>query len=758
MRVGLWFRRGSRWAQDVWRFALEHTRHSLGRRREFACLRAAGLVIFSWAFIAPILSGLNVVAAQAGAVGGSAEPASQSGESPSPQGVIRITVNLVQVDAIVTDSKGHQVTNLGPADFEILEDGRPQTITNFSYIFTAKPAGIEAHAATPPAAAGIPAVPPARLQPGEVRRSIVVLVDDFDIAFADMAYVRKALHKFIDDDVQPTDLVAILHTSGGLGVSQQFTNDKRVLHAVVDRLRYNVLYGWGWEPMGSGGRGHGEKNQLEGVRKDLEAAERGESDFRHQATASASLGALEYVVGGLRDLPGRKAVFLVSRGFPICMTPACTMEEKLREIADLANRCAVVIDAISAQGLSSLSLDASMSEEGLSTLSTDASMTVKPRADPRWYADSLYSMHSAYFYAQGSMADLAQWTEGLFVHDTNDLAGGMRDMMDDLSGYYLIGYKPPDDTFKEGKPGRYYHRIQVKVKVRGLHVRTRPGFFGVTDQESRPVYHTPEEQLKAAVISPFGTSGVGVQLAPQFLNEGGEDSVARLRLHIDARDLTFQDAPDGSKKATADLLALAYGDNGVVASEVEATLEGSLPPGKLEALRQRGVNYRLDLPIKEPGGYQVRVAVRDEPSQKVGSAGQFIEVPDLRSGRLALSGIVLNAKALGESGPAVRRLKAGDRVSYGLEIYNARRANAARIPNLEGTIQIFRDGRLVSAQNPGAISQDPSDSKRLVVSGELALAQDMAPGDYLLLVTLTDKLAPPRYAAARQWIDFEVVP
>jgi hypothetical protein len=114
-------------------------------------LRVIGLIVFSSAFLARVLSGLNLVAAQAGAITGSAEAVSQSGQSPSPQAVIRITVNLVQVDAVVTDSKGHQVTNLGPADFEILEDGRPQTITNFSYIFTVKPAGIEAHAAAPPA-------------------------------------------------------------------------------------------------------------------------------------------------------------------------------------------------------------------------------------------------------------------------------------------------------------------------------------------------------------------------------------------------------------------------------------------------------------------------------------------------------------------------------------------------------------------------------------------------------------------------------
>ena len=118
-----------------------------------------------------------------------------------------------------------------PEDFEILEDGRPQTITNFSYIYTAKLAGDRAHPATPPAAAGMTTVPPVRLEAEQVRRSIVILVDDLHITFQDMYYVRRALTKFIDVAIQPGDLVAILHTSGGLGVRQQFTNDKRVLHA-----------------------------------------------------------------------------------------------------------------------------------------------------------------------------------------------------------------------------------------------------------------------------------------------------------------------------------------------------------------------------------------------------------------------------------------------------------------------------------------------------------------------------------------------
>jgi VWFA-related protein len=47
---------------------------------------------------------------------------------------LRVTVNLVQVDAVVTDSHGKPVSDLKPDDFQMLLDGKPQTITTFSFI------------------------------------------------------------------------------------------------------------------------------------------------------------------------------------------------------------------------------------------------------------------------------------------------------------------------------------------------------------------------------------------------------------------------------------------------------------------------------------------------------------------------------------------------------------------------------------------------------------------------------------------------
>ncbi len=678
-------------------------------------------------------------------------------QNPTPLGVIRITVSLVQVDAVVTDSKGHQVTNLRPEDFEVLEDGRPQTITNFSYISLAAPTGGETSAQPAPSPA-VPSVPPVRLRPEQVRRTIAVVVDDLHISFEDMPYVRQALKRFVDEDVQPGDLVAILRTSGGMGALQQFTNDKRVLDAAVERVRYSLLGAFGLPggsdlfPAPDGGFAHPQTGAREAARKNLEGAEQQESEFRRRITTVGTLDALDYVVAGLRDLPGRKAVIVLSDGFfPPPGDPSLAQQE-VQELIDLANRSSAVIYTVDARGLPTLQLSAADDLTGLPPIGGPPSVGPLPQQ----VAGALAIRQLGYLRSQWFMADLSNQTGGIFIHDNNDLAGGMRQDMNDLSGYYLIGYKPPADTFKAGKNGRAYHQIQVKVKVRGLHVRSRTGFYGVPDEGTRPVYRTREDQLRAAVLSPFGTSGVRVELASQFVNEGRQESLARLWLHIDARDLTFQDGPNGTEKSAVDILGLAFGDNGKPVAGLDHTFEGSYQPSELDALRRRGVNYRMDVPIKDPGGYQLRVAVRDPISHRVGSASEFIEVPDLRQGRLTLSGIVLNQNTLGDKGPAVRRFQAGDRVSYELEIYNVRGSRAGQAPNLESRIEILRDGRLVSTQNPGAVSQVPWDSRRMVMSGELKLGPNMAPGDYVLQVTVTDNLEPKHPLSASQWIDFEI--
>jgi VWFA-related protein len=121
--------------------------------------------------------------------------------------VIRINVNLVQVDAVVTDSHDNPVTDLTADDFIVLQDGKTQEITNFSYVRTHEaPVSFTAAEISQARASGTSAVPPAPpmlMKPQKVRRTIALVVDDLGLSFEGTVRVREALRKWIDEEMQP---------------------------------------------------------------------------------------------------------------------------------------------------------------------------------------------------------------------------------------------------------------------------------------------------------------------------------------------------------------------------------------------------------------------------------------------------------------------------------------------------------------------------------------------------------------------------
>src|SRR5881394_620486 len=165
-------------------------------------------------------------------------PQQQKTPEIDSQDVVKITTNLVQIDVSVT--KGEKVvTDLQPQDFQIFEDGKLQAITNFSYVSNLpeaaapKPAPVANSTnkvATP--------IPPAKINPGDQRRIMALVVDDDGISWESMGRVKKQLQKLIDQ-LSPGDLIAIIRTDGDVGALQQFTNDKRVLQNALNSLHWN---------------------------------------------------------------------------------------------------------------------------------------------------------------------------------------------------------------------------------------------------------------------------------------------------------------------------------------------------------------------------------------------------------------------------------------------------------------------------------------------------------------------------------------
>jgi VWFA-related protein len=133
----------------------------------------------------------------------------QSPELEKP--LVHVNVDLVQMDVVVTDAKGNHITDLKPQEFEILENGKPQRITNFSFIPRARVVPItNISANTMPAddaGKGAPPMAPAPIAAGEATRTIAVIVDDLGIGEQSFAAVRAALERFVDQQVGPGDLV-----------------------------------------------------------------------------------------------------------------------------------------------------------------------------------------------------------------------------------------------------------------------------------------------------------------------------------------------------------------------------------------------------------------------------------------------------------------------------------------------------------------------------------------------------------------------
>ena len=699
---------------------------------------------------------------------------------PEDVDVVRITTNLVQVDAVVTDKNGKVVADLKPEEIKILEDGRQQKITHFSYYVTetpATPARTEKAAVVDKYA---PPAPPTRLKPEEIRRTIAIVVDDLGLSFESTHFVRRALTKFVDEQMQPGDLVAIIRTGGGMGALQQFTSDKRQLYAAIERVKWNSSGRGGigafapLEPPTPGERG-----------PEMDAKNEELNQFRQDMFSVGTLGAVSYVVKGLRELPGRKSILLISDGFRIYNLDDPTRNylalEKLRRLIDEAGRASVVIYTMNATGLQTL---------GLTAADNPGEGNVE---------EMLSARRNAAFETQEGLSYLARETGGIAIKNNNDLSNGIRRVLEDQRSYYLIGYRPDNSTFDPKTGRRTFHKLSLKITRPGkFNVRMRNGFYGVSDEERRaPTQRTLAQQLLGALTSPFGSTGVRLQLTSLFVGDLKTGAIMRSMLHIDARDLTFTTAANGMHKCVFDVLAMTFGDNGVPVDQSGKTYTLQLPEALYKRAQRDGLVYYVTVPIKKPGAYQLRISLRDSSTERIGSASQFVEVPDLKKNRLALSGIVLRGESPGEkssaaaganlsaspagnqpatganadgrdqeavdqrnpeASPAVRHFSRGMLMDYLFVIYNAHLDKATNKSQLIAQVRLFRDGQPVfTGQGNPLTFSNVADQKRLITGGALKLGTDLVPGEYVLQVVVKDMLADEKHRMVTQWMDFEIV-
>ncbi len=701
------------------------------------------------------------------AIGQDAKPT----PTPTPDNdVVKITTNLIQVDVIVTDSKGKPVTDLKPEEIEIYENGEKQQITNFSFITSVREK-VEKPKEKEKDPSALPE-PPKVLREREVRRAFALVVDDLSLSFESAYYTRRALKKFVDEQMQDGDLVAIIRTGSGIGALQQFTADKRMLYAAIEKVKWNAMGSGGisvFAPIESPAAGI-EQSQNETDETGLTGGE-SLDDFRSRVFATGTLGALRYVINGMSDLPGRKSVILFSHGFRMVETDdegtirgSSTVFDYIKVLVEAANRAAVTFYAIDPRGLQYTGLTAADDVGGMTQQQIFAATSARSRQLNE---------------TQDGLKYLARETGGFAVVNNNDIAGGIRRVVEDHS-YYLVGYDPDTDTFDPVR--RRFNKLEVKVLRKGVTVRYRSGFFNVADRErtretnvATNSAQTPINQLVNALVSPFAVNGINLKFNALFGSDAKNGAYVRSVLHVDTADMKFTDEPNGEKKVVFDVLAMSFGDNGQVVDQLGKTYTLNLNPKSFKNIAERGFVYHFMFPVKKPGAYQYRVALRDTQGGRIGSASQFIEVPNLKKKRLSLSSIVIQSLSPGEwkamntpasttttdSDPmadtALRRVKLGTILRYGFEIYNAK-LDGAKQPRLTTKIRVFHEGKVIldGKQMPLDL-RGQTNFTVIKTSGAISIGTEMLPGDYILQIITTDELADKKKQIAAQFIQFEVV-
>jgi VWFA-related protein len=564
--------------------------------------RSAALALFAAFVAAP---------SQPSAARGQPPPqgqAQQAQQPPPQQPTFRAGVNFVRVDVIVSDKNGEPLKDLQPGDFEVTEDGKPQTIETFRFISVTGSPG------------------PGEAEPKPIRtdydeeaeaarddvRLFAIFLDDYHVRRGAGLVVRKPLINFVQNQLGSADMVGIMYPLTPIE-SVRMTRNREELVRVIDKFegrKYN------YQP----------RNEFEDKYAMYPASvvER----VRNQVSMSA-LRSLVLHMGGLRE--GRKAVILVSEGFtnilppqlrdPIAAFPGMgnpnrgntnatdderaeffantDLQNDLREVYDTANRSNTTIYALDPRGLAAFEFDIN---EG-----------VGQETDRRYLNSTMDSLRV-----------LADQTDGRAIVNRNDLDGGLKQVVRDSSAYYLLGYNSSQPK-ADGK----FHEIKVKVKRPGTQVRARKGYWALTPTEMerslappRPV--TPPEVTKA--LGALGEPKRGRYVTSWIGTSRGENGRTRVTFVWEP----LPEVPGVERLQPTGLQLLAAGPG--TEQPYYRGRVGPEPGGAPAGVARAQASFEVP-----PGQLQMRLAVEGPDAQVIDTDIREIKVPDLTGPAVSLS-------------------------------------------------------------------------------------------------------------------------
>jgi VWFA-related protein len=540
-------------------------------------------------------------------------PPPASGQPPI---TFRVEIDYVELDAIVTDAQGRPVRNLTREDFQVFEEGQPQTVTNFSQV------DLPLERPDAPLFAASEIEPDVRSNRREFDGRVYVLVlDDLHTHVARSVQVREAAREFISRYFGANDVAAIVQTGGGSrkGV-QEFTSSRARLLRALDAFMGQKLRSSTLEKL--------DDYNLRRGTPDFDAP-RDLSEAERASKARRTLSSLKSVADYLAGIRGRrKAVIFFSEGIDYDMTNpvqnryASDILDETQEAIAAATRANVSFYAVDPRGLGGLSQEAIE----IAALPDDPSI-ISPTA-----------LHQELLQSQDSLRTISNETGGFAAVNRNDFSTTFARIVSENSSYYVLGYTSTD-TRRDGR----FRKIDIRVSRPGLEVRARKGYVA---PKGRPASRTSvnedtSAQLSAAMQSPVPISTLGISVFAAPLKGSGNKASLLLAVEVDGAKLRFTQK-DGVFADDVEVAVLAVDERGEIRDGGRDLLNLRLRPETHALVSRSGTRIlrRLEVP---PGRYQVRVGVRDGGSGAVGSVLSDLDVPDFSKAALSMSGLLLTS-------------------------------------------------------------------------------------------------------------------
>ena len=444
------------------------------------------------------LVGVGLLLASSGAgIHGTLSAQGQTPQAP-PSVTFQVEVNYVDVDAIVTDEQGNFVAGLTRDDFEVFEDGKPQKVEMFSYV------ELPAEPADRFLVLNRPVSTDARSNRRAFEGRVYVLVmDDLDISPLRTSLVKKSAREFVERHLGANDLAAVVYTSGRTDATQDFTSDRELLLAAIDKFVGRRIRSAAVEELER--HYHKELTKLDRPDDYVEsgsgikdaAAPFDIRDLEREQRTLAVLDTLKNLGEFMSGVRGRrKAVLLFSEGLEMPMS-------EIYGIHTPTDVVGAIKDAITAAARSNVNFF-TLDPRGLIGMTSDY-IELSGSAAPN-VAMGVFGSRNAQQglltemkLSQDSLRTLAEETGGFAAVNQNTLSNAFSRIADANSRYYVLGYYPP----KHERDGRF-HKIEVRAKRPGLRVSARKGY--ASPRGKTPAERTREEAARRQLDAKRGAA------------------------------------------------------------------------------------------------------------------------------------------------------------------------------------------------------------------------------------------------------------